>query len=744
MSTPTATTVATPTPEFIGDIEFFKPLSAEALASVARAMNKVTLAPGETLVRQGERGDAMFVVKSGLLHAFLQRDDGFTIELGNIGPGQPVGEMQFVSGGTRSATVQATSKCALYRLPYTFFDTLPYEDQLALSNSPVVQKRLHRAHLAASLPKIFGPLDLNVIGEIEQMIEWVNLERGQALFHQGDLYDGWYLILAGRLRVVVNDAETGKETAVAELGRGDSLGEMAMITGDKRSATPYAVRDSLLARFPVQAFEKIMEHHPQVLLSICRTLVKQSQNTARRSSAKSRLVITVTPAGNGVLAPEFSLALQRALETFGTTLHVNARKLSEEGVLNVTADLAADHPNWLHFSAWIEEQQGKYDFIVLETDRQISGWTQRALGQADHVVVVGDAATDRAPGEIEERLLPLDQSTDVRRARRTLVLVHGADTVMPSGTREWLALRQVDRHLHVHSGSQQDIERVARMITGRAVGVALGGGGARGFAHLGAIKALRELGIPVDLMGGTSMGAIIAAQLATGRSQEELYELNRRVIDLKPFNEYTVPMVAMLKSAKITESALIAFGDICIEDLWLPYFAISSNLTTAEMVVHDTGPVWEATRASGSLPGIVLPLVRGEHLLVDGGVINNLPGDVMRIKCDGGSVIAINVSPEEDVGIDIGGFPSPWKIFWSRVLPFKKRITVPGMIDILMRTTMLASSNRTAQVRSSVDLYLRPPIDAYGMLEFEKLNEFIDIGYHYTLKVADGWKPPES
>lgn len=733
-----------PVLEFIAGVEFFQPLSPDALKCVAQAIRVKMLEPGDALVRQGERGDAMYVVASGMLRVFVGRPGDEVIELGQIATGQPVGEMQFVGGGTRSATVRAITQCVVYQLDHRVFDTLPLEAQLALSTSPVVQKRLHRSHLAVVLPRIFGPLDLEVIEQIEQMIEWVNLERGQALFRQGDEYDGWYLVLSGRLRVVVNDAETGKECAVAELGRGDSLGEIALITGDRRSATPYAIRDSLLVRFPVKAFESIMEHHPQVLLSICRTLVKQSQNKARQSGAKSQLVITVTPASDGALAPEFSRSLKLGLERIGSARHVNARTLSDEGVLDAASELPADHPNWLHFSAWLEEQQANYDFIVLETDRHASGWTQRALGQADHIVIVGDAVAERAPGEIEERLLPFDESTDVRRARRTLVLVHGEDTLLPSGTREWLALRRVDRHLHVRWGNQLDSERVARMITGRAVGVTLGGGGARGFAHLGVVKALRELGIPIDVLGGTSMGAIMAAQLATGRSLEALFDLNKRIIALNPFKEYTVPMIAMLKSAKITESAVMAFGDTLIEDLWLPYFAISSNLTTAEMVVHETGPVWEATRASGALPGIVLPMVKGDHLLVDGGVVNNLPGDVMRIKCDGGAVIAVNVSPEEDVGITLSDFPSPWNIFWSRVLPFKKRIQVPGMLDILMRTTMLASANRTSQVKRSVDLYLRPPIDSFGMLDFEKLPEFVDIGYRYTIEAAANWKPPES
>jgi NTE family protein/lysophospholipid hydrolase len=184
----------------------------------------------------------------------------------------------------------------------------------------------------------------------------------------------------------------------------------------------------------------------------------------------------------------------------------------------------------------------------------------------------------------------------------------------------------------------------------------------------------------------------------------------------------------------------MSFGETRIEDLWLPYFAVSSNLTTAGMVVHETGPAWEANRASCSLPGIAVPVVAGTHLLVDGGIVNNLPGDVMRLKCGGGPVIAVDVSPEEDVGMKEPGFPSQWRLFWNRVLPGQRRIGVPGIIDILMRTTMLASANRTSLVRRSVDLYLRPPIDTFGMLEFERMEELVECGYRYTLEAAAAWK----
>jgi NTE family protein/lysophospholipid hydrolase len=719
---------------------FFGDVTDELSWRIAHALERRELAAGEVLVRQGEAGDDLYLVETGELRALVRRPDDTRIEVGRIRPGEPVGEMQLTGGGIRTATVEAVGPATVFRLARGALELLSGEFPAALAVArEVTRMRLRASQFRLALPAVFGPLDRGFVEEIEREVEWVSLAQGEPLFRQGDACDGWYLVLTGRLRVVTRDELTGEERAVREVGHGETLGEVALLTGAPRTATPWALRDSLVARFPVRSFETIMERHPRVLLSITRTLIGQQQAAARPRPPPGRQVIAVVPASGSASAADFIRALAGALAALGPTLTVDARGLKEAGVLEDASRLPEDHPSWLRFSGWLEDQQSAHAFVVLVTDPRPTGWSRRALGQADHVVVVADAREGCAPGPLEAALLGAEV-TPVRRARRTLVLVHPADTRLPSGTDRWLAVRHVDAHGHVKAGSAEDAARLARLITGRAVGLALGGGGARGYAHLGVVKALRELGVPIDVIGGTSMGAIMAGQLSLGLSLAELFELNYRIMAIRPFREYTVPMVAMLKTSGLEQSVRMAFGETRIEDLWLPYFAVSSNLTTAEMVVHEAGPAWAANRASCSLPGIAVPVVVGPHLLVDGGVVNNLPGDVMRVKCGGGPVIAVDVSPEEDVGMREPGFPSPWRLLWNRLLPAQKRIAVPGIIDILMRTTMLASAARTAQVKRSVDLYLRPPTDGFGMLEFERMEALVECGYRYTLEAAAGWR----
>jgi NTE family protein/lysophospholipid hydrolase len=210
--------------------------------------------------------------------------------------------------------------------------------------------------------------------------------------------------------------------------------------------------------------------------------------------------------------------------------------------------------------------------------------------------------------------------------------------------------------------------------------------------------------------------------------------LNKEIIATNPFGDYTVPLMAMLASKRVDDAGLHAFKDHNVEDAWINCFCVSSNLTTAELLIHETGPLARATRASGSLPGVLVPVVMGEHLLVDGGVINNLPADVMRARCSG-KVIAVNVSPSEELKVPTDmQLPSSWDIFLSKYVPGRKPINHPKMMDILMRTTMLASNARTKLTIRDADVYLRPPVTRFGMLEFKSFDNIVNAGYEYAME----------
>jgi NTE family protein/lysophospholipid hydrolase len=280
----------------------------------------------------------------------------------------------------------------------------------------------------------------------------------------------------------------------------------------------------------------------------------------------------------------------------------------------------------------------------------------------------------------------------------------------------------------------EDFARLARSLAERAVGLVLGGGGARCFAQIGVIRALRECGIPIDSVGGTSMGAIVAAACAMGWDHAAMVRLARRAfVESKSFLEYTLPMISFIRGRRLDRVSREIFGDTQVEDLWIPQFSVSSNLTTTEPIVHRRGPVWKAVRASGSLPGVLPPVLAGRHLLVDGGVLNNLPGDVMRAR-SGGPLIVVDVAPEEDLHAECDCVPSPWWMLWKRLRSGRGGAGMPGIFDIMIRATLLSSIRAAKAMRKEADLYLHPPVQCYGMLQFDAIEQIVETGYQYALR----------
>ncbi|MFH0341263.1 MAG: cyclic nucleotide-binding domain-containing protein [Chromatiales bacterium] len=728
--------------ELLRRLELLRSLDDATLEAVIEGIEPVRLQEGQVLVRQGESDDALYAVASGTLRTVTVPPSRDERDFKRYGPGGVLGEIQLVLGGAWTATIEAESPCLLYRLSRAVLDGLSdREGEILEPLVWVIRSRMGRAQLADVLPGFLGSLGPQKLDELEKQVQWVTVRRGEALFRQGDPADGWYIVMSGRLQVLRRD-ELGDLKTLGQIGRGEGVGELSLISGQPRVATPYALRDTELIHFSPESFHALIERYPQALKTLMRTLIEKSivaphASAQRRASTR---YFTLVPTGPSAPAAAFARVLKQQLSRFGPTLYLNAQELSTFGVLHDVARLPEGHPRWLRFTAWMEEEGPRYAYVVIETDATLTPWTRRAVRLADHVVLVADATATPDPGPIEVGLLAAHDHDRVR-ARRSLVLVHPEVTRLPSGTQAWLSRRQIDSYHHVRLGDPVDLARLAGILSGRAVGLTLGGGGARGYAHIGVVAALRELGIPIDMVGGTSMGAVIAAQVALGLSREDMIELNLRFMSRKPFAQYTVPMVAMLNAKRLQDGMQMALGDTRIEDLWINTFAVSVNLTTTEMVVLDRGPAWEAVRASVSLPGILPPFVRGLHLLVDGGVINNLPGDVMRQR-GAGSVIAVNVSAADDLRFPPSGIPSEWRIFWNKLLPFTRPIPVPGLAAIVMRTLLLASANRTALVERDADLVLKPPLDAYGLLEFKKIHAIVEVGYRYTLEAASRWSGP--
>jgi len=592
---------------------------------------------------------------------------------------------------------------------------------------------LRRQLLDATLSRVFGGVDASTLAEIEAACEWLDLPSGQTLFRQGDPGESLYAIVSGR--VVIRAERDGAEVLVREVGRGETIGEMALLTGDLRSATVVAIRDSVLVRLRRDAFDRLLESHPRMALGLSRLLVERlrAQTTAPPSALRTGSNIAIVSAGRGAPpAPAFAEELVRALEVIGSVAHLNRSRVDEQagraGAASAAGDVAED---WL--ASWLDEQEVKHTFVVYEADPDATDWSRRCLRQADVVVCVADATGDPELGAIEQEF---GDGADA--VRRVLVLVHPAQTEQPSGTAAWLAARRIASHHHVRSGSRSDTARVARVLSGTAIGLVLGGGAARGFAHVGAFRALCEAGVPIDWVGGASIGSAMGGLIALGRNPAEMQDTCRRVfVEENPLGDYTLPLISLVRGKRLARQLDEHFG-LDIEDLWLPFFCVSTDVSDAGVLVQERGSLARAVRSSVALPGVLPPAVLRDHLLIDGGVLNNLPVDVMRTKSVG-PIIAVDLHVQKDYTLDYEVVPSPWRLLWSRLMPFSKRVRVPGILTLMMKAMEVGTVLHTRSMRAHTDLWLNPPVGGFGILDMAAFDRIAELGYDHARKEIATW-----
>ena len=728
-----------PDPELVALLRATAPfahLPEAVLASLCRRMTRLRLSAGQTLFEKGDRGDAMYFVVGGLLRADPEPGHDAQAE---IGAGELLGETQILIGGRQPATVRAALDTELATLAKSSLEQLTKETpQLVLALGELIRARLRQEQLERVLKSVFGELDKAALQRIGEELEWVALHPGEALFEQGAASDCMYLVVSGRL-IGVRDSDKGRRV-VTEIGRGESIGEMGFFTGEPRSLAIYARRSSHLLRFHKPVFDRLSHEHPHAMLYITQLLIRRLQRASgyvRETFERSNIV--VLPISEGVRATEFTERLVEALGVHGKTLYVSSPRLDAFIGVPGFAQTSVDSPLDLALDAGLDDREAGSRYAIYECDGSDTAWTRRCVERADRILLVADATAAPTESAMEQRLL--GAQNDLTAARRTLVLLHDDATVLPSGTRFWLAPRKLAGHHHLRWGRHADFARLARFLTGNAVGAVLGGGGARGFAHLGVIRAFREAGVPIDLIGGTSMGALIAVQPALGWDDETMRRMNRRsFVDTKPVSlrDYALPVYSLVDGHRLEQNLIAPFGDTRIEDLWTGYFCVSSNLSRAEPMVHREGPVWRAIRASIGLPGMFPPVVRGTDLLVDGGVLNNLPGDVMR-QLGGGWVIAVDVSLDRDLEMRQESLPSPWKVLLNWINPFAKSLDLPTIGNLMMRTTLLASVQKTEMVKKLVDLYIQPPVDRFGLMQFTAFDDIADAGYKHAKTILKDW-----
>ncbi|KAK1155795.1 patatin-like phospholipase domain-containing protein 7 [Acipenser oxyrinchus oxyrinchus] len=725
---------------------------------------------GTVVAQQGDQDVTIRFVISGLLHVYqrmIDREEDTCLFITH--PGDLVGQMAVLTGEPLIFTVRAQRDCSFLSITKThFYEIMREEPSVVLSVAHSVVRRM-------------SPF----VRQIDFALDWMAVEAGRAVYRQGDKSDCTYIVLNGRLRSVIMQ-DDGKKELAGEYGRGDLIGVVEALTHQPRATTVHAVRDSELAKLPEGALNSIKRRYPQVVTRLIHLLGQKILGNLQQvngplsarglglhssgskwdagNPASNLSTVTILPVSEEVPMTAFTLELQHALEAIGPTL-----LLTSDSIKQRLGSAALDSVHEYRLSSWLGQQEDIHRIVLYQSDSSLTPWTQRCIRQADCILIVGLGDQEPTVGGLERML----ESTAVR-AQKQLILLHREDGPAPYRTVEWLNMRSwCSRHLHLccprrvfsnrslpklremyqrvfqkTPDRHSDFSRLARVLTGNAIALVLGGGGARGCSQVGIIRAMTEAGIPIDLVGGTSIGSFMGALYAEERSfncmriraREWAMEMTswfKKVLDL------TYPITSMFSGASFNSGLSSIFKSKQIEDLWIPYFNITTDITASAMRVHTDGSLWRYIRASMSLSGYLPPLCdpKDGHLLMDGGYINNLPADVAR-SMGAKVVIAIDVGSQDETDLtNYGDSLSGWWLLWKRWNPLGEKVKVLDMAEIQTRLAYVCCVRQLEMVKSSEYCeYIRPPIDRYGTLEFGKFNEILEVGYQHGQTLFDVWR----
>jgi predicted acylesterase/phospholipase RssA/CRP-like cAMP-binding protein len=587
--------------------------------------------------------------------------------------------------------------------------------------------------ILATLERYFG-IPLAADHPLLEQVETRRIPGGAWLMRQGDPGESLYFLAHGRLQAWAAEGDNPRARFLNEIVPGDSVGELSLLTGAPRAVGIQAIRDSLLIRVDREAFENLAQAYPALALRLAANVAGLLQSSARpRPSTRNLKTITILPLDATVRSDEFCREFLRQLGQHGRTLELAPDRL---GALGAPVPAIADgHPVPATLSHWLDEVEDEFRFVVYQCSSANPTWARFALRQSDMVLFVGEAQTDPAPRPWETRL---EDSAGAVIARRMLILLQPGQGQPIRDTAAWLAQRRIDFHVHVRADVERDIGRVVRIVSGRALGLVLAGGAARGFAHLGVYRALQELNLTVDWIGGTSLGAIMAAALASPyRLDESIRIVREAFVKGKPFSDFTLPLVSLISGRRM-DRLLRAHLDLMIEDLPTPFYCVSCHLDTGTMNVHERGYLPDALRASAAIPGIIPPAVVDGRLAVDGAVINNLPVDIMQRK-PVGTIVAVDLSAHQVVTVDYAKVPTAWAILRSRYLPFARKYRAPGLATVLLKATELGTLERVRKLGAEADLLLRPPVRQFGMTEVKSFDRIVQAGYQHARQELEAW-----
>ncbi|MET0547244.1 MAG: patatin-like phospholipase family protein [Caulobacterales bacterium] len=541
------------------------------------------------------------------------------------------------------------------------------------------------------------------IAAAEEAVEWISIPGGWPVFEAGDPADAIYFVLSGSLGAF-RRLPSGKTELLGYIRPGEPVGEMAMVAGDAHTNAVYTLRDSELFRIERTAFNKLIRSYPALMNNLARIMLvraRQTKRPSRRGNARLYGLVATSPT---IDLHGRAIALKESIKRLGRSCAI---------VREGDYDLGSN---------FCDELETKFDVVLLLTKVEDSAWFRFCMRQSDRLVVFG--RTDARPST---PLIPQERNAARQMQLVDIVLLrHGEDRAAATPG-EWMEAANAARLFYWRENDPDDCMRLARTLTSLSVGLVLSGGGARAYAHIGVIRALREARVPLDFVGGASMGAVLAACVAMGWNDDEIESRIRKAfVESNPLSDYVLPVVSLVEGKRVDERLEENFGDMRIEDMRTPFFCVSTDLVTATTFIHRSGLLRHHLRASISLPGILPPIVDGDKILVDGAVLNNFPVDVMQ-DFHRGFTIGCDVARQ--TALEARDFLDPPK-FLGWVAEHGMR-AAPPIAGLLMRAATMTIN--PSAMREETDLLILPDLRAVDLRDWRRFDDAVIAGYEATV-----------
>ncbi|ESN98891.1 hypothetical protein HELRODRAFT_67348 [Helobdella robusta] len=716
---------------------------------------------GSVIIQEGTLTEKLYFLALGSVHLEEKTEaSNDSTVIGFHKHDKLIGSLSILTGEASLFTYRAVEDCYL----------------LAISKSNLFEAIFKSPDIIVELgASILNDLSA-LVKQVDFGLDWKHLEAGKTLYNQGDASNSAYVVLTGRLQSTVH--EHSKSMLTGEYGRGDLVGLAETLTQSVRGSLVVAIRDTELACLSEELISFIKFCYPNSVTKLVQLLgqkilnslsekknifsmISKATNKKEEETCTNKFgkisTVAILSISSGINATIFCEVLKCALDKTETALLLNSSR-----VLNLLNSSTFESiPNYF-LSSWLSQQEDQNDVVLFQCDNQITFWSKMCIRQADCVLIIADAKDNATIRLVEKRL---DEMSP--RARKYLLLLHDFDTKRPSNTVEWLKPRpwcSGHYHLRCHPGIFSSAEinvvqnvsadfcRLARVLTNKAIGLVLGGGAARGCAHVGVIKAMLDANIPIDMIGGTSIGSMVGAVWASETQYFQFFNTlqswckNKVGKMLFLAGDLTYPYTSFFTGRNFNNIVRETLGDsVAIEDLWLPYFCVTTDISVCKSREHFFGSLWRYVRSSMTLAGYMPPLCDPEdgHLLLDGVYTNNLPADIMHQQMVGvKTIFAVDVGRVSSENFSrYGDSLSGWWVLISRICPWMESMKVPNIFEVQSKVGYVLCEKQLLEVKSSnICEYLRPPIDKYGSLQFSKFDEIFLVGYSYAEKYFEEWK----